>query len=71
MRNKDNFTGKIYAYNYRTKKKDRIFTSAGECLYEEALKPYLSDSAENKKSYHFKESNEYRTAPGISLIYKE
>ena len=71
VRNKDNFTGKIYAYNYRTKKKDRIFTSAGECLYEEALKPYLSDSGEMMITYQLKESNEYTTAPVISLIYKE
>ena len=71
VRNKDNFTGKIYAYNYYTKKKDRILVSAGDCMYEDDLEPYLSDSGEMVITYQLKESNEYVTAPIISLIYKE
>ena len=40
-------------------------------MYEDDLEPYLSDSGEMVITYQLKESNEYVTAPIISLIYKE
>lgn len=71
VRNRDNFTGKIYAYNYKTKRNDRILSSADSYIGQEELEDYLSDSGEMLITYKLNDDNEYETAPVLSLIYKE
>lgn len=68
-RNRDDFTGKIYAYNYKTKRKDRILESADTYMKKEELENYLSESGEMILTY--KIDSEYETAPVLSLIYKK
>lgn len=70
VRNRDNFTGKIYAYNYQTKQKDRILSSAEEVMNLDELEPYLSDSGEMLITYQLTSDREYESAPVLSLIYK-
>lgn len=68
-RNRDDFIGKIYAYNYRTKRKDRILDSADAYIKGENLESYLSENGEMILTY--KIDGEYETAPVLSLIYKK
>ena len=68
-RNRDNFKGRIYAYNYQTKQKDRIFSDVGTSMDKKALEPYLSDSGEMLITYQVESNGEYETAPVLSLIY--
>ena len=70
VRNQDDFTGKIYAYNYQTKQKDRILSSAEEVMNLDELEPYLSDSGEMLITYQLTSDREYESAPVLSLIYK-
>lgn len=69
VRNRDDFTGKIYAYNYETKRKDRILESADAYMTGEDLESYLSENGEMILTY--KIDGEYETAPVLSLIYKK
>ena len=71
VRNRDDFTGKIYAYNYQTKQKDRILSSVGESMNLDKLESYLSDAGEMLITYQLTSDREYETAPILSLIYKE
>lgn len=68
-RNRDNFRGKIYAYNYQTKQKDRILSDVGTSMDADQLEPYLSDSGEMLITYQLEDAVEYETAPVLSLIY--
>ena len=71
VRNQDEFTGKIYAYNYQTKQKNRILSDAGESMNQDELEPYLSDTGEILITYQLTSDREYEAAPVLSLIYKE
>ena len=70
-RNKDNFTGKIYAYNYSTGQRDRILSSTESYITGESLNNYLSGDGEMRITYKMDASDEYRPAPVLSLIYKK
>lgn len=70
-RNRDNFKGKIYAYNYQTKQKDRILSDVGMSMDAEQLKNYISDSGEMLITYQLEDAVEYETAPVLSLVYDE
>ena len=71
VRNRDNFTGKIYAYNYETGRKDKILSSVESYITGENLKNYLSENGEMSITYKLDEKDEYGTAPVLSLIYKK
>lgn len=71
VRNRDSFHGKIYAYNYQTKKKEQILSSADECLYKENLENYLSENGEMIVTYKLENDSDYGAAPILSLIYKK
>lgn len=70
-RNKDNFTGKIYAYNYSTGQRDRILSSTESYITGESLNNYLSGDGEMRITYKMDASDEYGSAPVLSLIYKK
>ena len=70
-RNKDNFTGKIYAYNYSTGQRDRILSSTESYITGESLNSYLSGDGEMRITYKMDASDEYGPAPVLSLIYKK
>lgn len=70
-RNKDNFTGKIYAYNYSTGQRDRILSSTESYITGESLNNYLSGDGEMRITYKMDASDEYGPAPVLSLIYKK
>lgn len=70
-RNRDNFTGKIYAYNYSTGQRDRILSSTESYITEESLQSYLSGDGEMRITYKLDVSDEYGTAPVLSLIYRK
>lgn len=70
-RNRDNFTGKIYAYNYENGQKDRILSSVEAYITGENLESYLSEDGEMSITYKLDEKDEYGTAPVLSLIYKK
>ena len=70
-RNKDNFTGKIYAYNYSTGQRDRILSSTESYITGESLNKYLSGDGEMRITYKMDASDEYGPAPVLSLIYKK
>ena len=70
-RNRDNFTGKIYAYNYSTGQRDRILSSTESYITEESLQSYLSGDGEMRITYKLDASDEYGTAPVLSLIYRK
>lgn len=71
VRNRDNFTGKIYAYNYETGRKNKILSSVESYITGENLKNYLSENGEMSITYKLDEKDEYGTAPVLSLIYKK
>ena len=71
VRNKDNFTGKIYAYNYETGQKDKILSSVESYITGESLASYLSENGEMNITYKLDEESEYGTSPILSLIYKK
>lgn len=70
-RNRDNFTGKIYAYNYETGKKDRILSSVESYITGDNLESYLSEDGEMNITYKLDGKSEYGTSPVLSLIYKK
>lgn len=70
-RNKDNFTGKIYVYNYSTGQRDRILSSTESYITGESLNSYLSGDGEMRITYKMDASDEYGPAPVLSLIYKK
>ena len=70
-RNKDNFTGKIYAYNYITGQRDMILSSTESYITGESLNSYLSGDGEMRITYKMDASDEYGPAPVLSLIYKK
>lgn len=70
-RNKDNFTGKIYAYNSSTGQRDRILSSTESYITGESLNSYLSGDGEMRITYKMDASDEYGPAPVLSLIYKK
>ena len=70
-RNKDNFTGKIYAYNYSTGQRDRILSSTESYITGESMNNYLSGDGEMRITYKMDASDEYGPAPVLSLIYKK
>ena len=70
-RNKDNFIGKIYAYNYSTGQRDRILSSTESYITGESLNNYLSGDGEMRITYKMDASDEYGPAPVLSLIYKK
>ena len=70
-RNKDNFTGKIYAYNYSTGQRDRILSSTESYITGESLNSYLLGDGEMRITYKMDASDEYGPAPVLSLIYKK
>ena len=70
-RNKDNFTGKIYAYKYSTGQRDRILSSTESYITGESLNSYLSGDGEMRITYKMDASDEYGPAPVLSLIYKK
>lgn len=69
-RNRDEFTGEIYAYNYKTKRKERILSSADAYIKGENLENYLSENDEMTLTYKLNSKSEYESAPVLSLIYK-
>ena len=71
VRNKDNFTGKIYAYNYETGQNDKILSSVESYITGESLASYLSENGEMNITYKLDEESEYGTSPILSLIYKK
>lgn len=70
-RNRDDFAGKIYAYNYSTGQRERILSSPESYITGESLKDYLSGDGEMRITYKLDASDEYGTAPVLSLIYKK
>lgn len=71
VRNRDNFTGQIYAYNYETGQKDKILSSVESYITGENLESYLSGDGKMSITYKLDEKDEYGTAPVLSLIYKK
>ncbi len=71
VRSRDNFTGKIYAYNYETGQKDRILSSVESYITGDNLKSYLSEDGEMNITYKLDKKEEYGTSPVLSLIYKK
>lgn len=70
VRNRDNFKGSIYAYNYETRQRNRILSAAGESMSKEELDSYLSENGEMNITYRL-DTGDYGTAPVISLIYQK
>lgn len=70
-RNRDDFAGKIYAYNYSTGQRERILSSTESYITGESLKDYLSGDGEMRLTYKLDASDECGTAPVLSLIYRK
>lgn len=70
-RNHDDFKGKIYAYNYETKEKERILSKWDDVLYLTDLEPYLSDMNVMKITYEQAKNEEEYNLPIISAWLKK
>ncbi|MBR5046730.1 MAG: hypothetical protein IKX76_00675, partial [Eubacterium sp.] len=70
-RNHDNFKGKIFAYNYETKKTDRILKKWDDVMYYQDLAPYLSDENVMRISYEQAGEEEEYILPILSVWLKK
>ena len=70
-RNHDDFKGKIYAYNYETKEKDRILAKQDDIMHLSDLEPYLSDMNVMKITYEQAKNEEEYNLPILSAWLKK
>ncbi len=70
-RNHDDFKGKIYAYNYETKEKDRILAKQDDVMHLSDLEPYLSDMNVMKITYEQAKNEEEYNLPILSAWLKK
>ena len=71
IRNRDDFEGAIYAYNYETQEEEMILGEKDSVLNCEALEPYLSDMNKMKLTFYTKEGTDYGAAPMLSVAMKD
>ncbi len=70
-REKDSFSGTIYAYNYDKKKREKILQRQGDSLGCEQLEPYLSEMNVMKLTYQLPNGVTQDVAPLISAELKD
>ena len=70
-RNRDTFSGSIYAYNYRTGKDDIIFSHQEDTMNARDLEPYISDTHRMTLTYKLKDDSDFGPAPLLTFVLKE
>ena len=70
-RNRDQFTGNIYAYNYRTGKEDLLFENPGDVIKGEKLEPYLSGMNKMILTFERKDGEDVGPAPLLTFVLKD
>ncbi len=72
-RNRDSYTGKIYAYNYASENMEEILKSPDDVMQCEDLEPYLTEMNEMRILYEKNESDETENGlvPVISVWLKK
>lgn len=70
IRNRDEYQGKIYAYNYWKGEKERILSNPGDRLDAEELEPYLSEKKEMTLSFKKKKDSEDNHLPILSIWFE-
>ena len=71
VRNRDGFTGTIYAYNYKKGKDEPIFKHQGDVLESEKLEPYLSEMNKMMITYKMEDGKNYGPAPVLTFVLKD
>lgn len=71
FRNRDGFSGTIYAYNYDTGEQDKILEDADDYMNCGELEPYVSDMNEMTLTYVLPADGTYGEAPILSLLTKD
>lgn len=70
-RNRDSFTGTIYAYNYWTGKDEAILDDRDDFMDFEELEPYISDMNKMTLTYRMKDTEDYGPAPILTALLKD
>ena len=71
VRNKDDFDGRIFAYNYWSGEKEEILKKPGDLMNAEDLDPYISEDQEMKLTYEASHKDEENVLPILSLWYQK